>query len=359
MDLQSPDNLINQPNEAPANTTVTPPDRPTWFKKSNAVADNAIEPAELTDIANEDLNQKASRNDSNIEPPKKKPTEKQSSRRQRLARVAGAPKLSLAPEEEPELTSWQTRLKLLFLSVAAGSYGVSLLIHILGLVGASAWLIYDDIVSEATIVTVLPSDSLDDLDLEEALDAKMDAQQQNESAPSVLSQLVPVQKDSDRFVPQDVATGFAQKNGDGENLADGFADSFKFRMPSNGKAIVKGSFAAWTVPEDPQAGEDYKIIIQIKVPKKLRRYRVTDLSGQVRGTDGFRHTVPYDSRRPNATKTERGKSLSTVTTRSYLPIKNGVAQLIISIPGAAKLVEDTIEIRSRALKESQELKIVF
>jgi len=349
MDLPSPDNLMDQPSELPSpGSTVAPPERPAWFNKSSAKDTDAGVSDQDVGSASEPLSE---------EPPEQ--SDQAKSRRKKLARVASVPKVNAAPEEEEPPKSLQQTLKFWLVSIAAGSYGMSLILHLFGLGIMSVWYVYDEIISEATIVTVLPSSELDDLDFEEVFDAKMDAVQQNESAPSVLSQLVPTQKDSDRFIPQDVNTGFAQKDGAGDNLADGFSDSFKFRMPSNGKAIVKGSFAAWTVPDDPRAGQDYKIIIQIKVPKRLRRYRVTDLSGQVVGTDGFRHIVPYDKKRPNATKTERGGSLTTVTTRSYLPIKNGVAQLIIDIPGAAKLVEDTIKIKSRALKETQDLKIVF
>jgi hypothetical protein len=118
-------------------------------------------------------------------------------------------------------------------------------------------------------------------------------------------------------------------------------DVFPFAKPASGKAVTKGNFTAWTVPEDPAPGEDYRLVIQIKLPKKLRRYPLWDLMGRIVGTDGYIQEFPeYD--------------------RTYLPVKDHQAQLVVLVPGAERLVRDTIEVRSlKILKEKQTLNIEF
>jgi hypothetical protein len=106
------------------------------------------------------------------------------------------------------------------------------------------------------------------------------------------------------------------------------------------KAVTKGSFTVWTVPEDPEPGQDYVIVIEIKLPEKLRQYPLKDLSGTVVGTDGWKQAIP-------------GKS------QGYARIIDNRTQLRIKVPGAPRLVSDTIDIRSRLLKEQQTLTIVF
>ena len=110
-------------------------------------------------------------------------------------------------------------------------------------------------------------------------------------------------------------------------------------MPKSG-AVSKGGFTAWTEPPDPAPGENYLIIIQIKLPPTLKRYPRKDLSGKVIGTDGYEQDI-------------RGQ------TEGYLPIKGNETQLVVQLPGAARLVKDRIDIKSKMLKEAQILEIEF
>ncbi|MBT4868423.1 MAG: hypothetical protein HON53_25215 [Planctomycetaceae bacterium] len=128
--------------------------------------------------------------------------------------------------------------------------------------------------------------------------------------------------------------------GSGDGGADGDGKGLGFSMPKSGKAITKGSFTVWTVPEDPAPGQNYLIIIQVKLPKKITRYRRSDLKGTVVGTDGYRQYIPG-------------------VRRGYLPVKENKAQLAIFVPAAASLVRDRIEVSSRILKEKQKLEIEF
>ena len=126
--------------------------------------------------------------------------------------------------------------------------------------------------------------------------------------------------------------------GEGTGGGKGDGNGPQFAMPS--KAVTKGSFTVWTVPEDPLPGQNYKIIIQVKLPDRVTRYRRSDLTGTVIGTDGYRQFIPG-------------------VKRGWLPVRENLAQMDIFVPAAASLVRDKIMVRSKILKEEQNLEIVF
>lgn len=131
--------------------------------------------------------------------------------------------------------------------------------------------------------------------------------------------------------------------GDGEGEAgggggDGSSMARNIRVPES--AVTQGSFTVWTDPEDPAPRVAYKIIIQVKLPRTVKQYRLSDLSGMVTGTDQYKKPIKY------GTKDRKG-------------VKDGVVQIDIPIPGAAELVKDVIEIRSKLLNEEQRIEIVF
>jgi hypothetical protein len=131
--------------------------------------------------------------------------------------------------------------------------------------------------------------------------------------------------------------------GGGGRFGGGGPGGLPFQMPGGGKAIVKGSFTVWTVPDDPEPYQDYLIIIQVRLPKKTREYARDDLSGLVVGTDTYEQTLPGFG-------FPRGR---------LLPVKDDVAQLAVPVPGAERLVKDTITVESKLLKEKQKIEIVF
>jgi hypothetical protein len=145
---------------------------------------------------------------------------------------------------------------------------------------------------------------------------------------------MPGQLDADllaAFSGHGTGEGQGDHNGNGTGAGRGFA------MPKSGKFVTKGSFTAWTVPEDPKPGETYSIVIQVDYGKSGKRLRSGDVTGSVGGTDGYRKN--FDSK--NAL---------------YIP-KAG--QIIVKIPGAAENIRDVIKCRSESLNESQQLEIVF
>lgn len=105
-------------------------------------------------------------------------------------------------------------------------------------------------------------------------------------------------------------------------------------------ATRQGSFSVWTEPANPRPGDPYRIIIQVRLPEKTKKYLVTDLEGVVVGSDGYRKPIPGFA-------------------TGELPIVDGYARLAVPIVSADKKVRDTVFIRSRLLRETQKLLIEF
>lgn len=110
------------------------------------------------------------------------------------------------------------------------------------------------------------------------------------------------------------------------------------RVPAG--AITAGSFSVWTVPDNPDPGEPYKIVIQMRVPDGTDKYSISDLEGVVVGSDGYQKMIPGGL-------------------KGFLPVINGKVQMEVHIVSADEDVEDTVFIRSRLLREAQRLQIRF
>lgn len=107
-----------------------------------------------------------------------------------------------------------------------------------------------------------------------------------------------------------------------------------------GHAQRKGNFSAWTEPRDPKPHENYTIVIQVKLPANVKKFRASDLKGLVTGTDRYLQKISYRS-------TEQ------------FPVENGVVEIRIIVPGAEMRVRDTIQIESKLLREKQTFEIEF
>ncbi|MFM8479195.1 MAG: hypothetical protein ACKOEO_25690 [Planctomycetaceae bacterium] len=131
------------------------------------------------------------------------------------------------------------------------------------------------------------------------------------------------------------------------------------KVPEGGLAVTKGSFTAFTIPARPAEKQAYLIVIEIKLPDGVKSYRASDLSGKVKGSDGYEQKLPVDSRFPSAARyPSKGKILQLESSTS-LDVESNRAQIIIRIPGGARQVRDQISIRSKRLRESQELELIF
>lgn len=107
-----------------------------------------------------------------------------------------------------------------------------------------------------------------------------------------------------------------------------------------GHAQTKGSFTAWADPRDPKPGQDYFIVIRVQVPKNIKKYRATDLTGSVKGTDSYKQDIRFQP-------------------GEQFPIEDGAVVIRIRVPGGGRLVRDSIKIESKILKEKQEFEIEF
>ncbi len=129
--------------------------------------------------------------------------------------------------------------------------------------------------------------------------------------------------------------------GTGTGEGDGTASELSapmVRIPDS--AVTKGSFTAWTEPEDPVPYKDYIIIIRVQLPSNIQKYRARDISGLVIGTDGWKQPIRFPS-------------------SQVLQPEEGAVFFQVKVPGARQLVRDTVRIESKLLKEKQVLNLEF
>jgi len=225
-------------------------------------------------------------------------------------------------------------------AMAAG-YGISLLIHAVALLIMS-FVVLSQIDFEESIISSISSDDETSL-FDEIVDVRMDMPEGD----------ISLEKDLDSATNMDMADW--ADNPITTGVEDSIESLFEkdgakglggggFMAPPNSRIFKKGSFSAWTIPDDPEPGQDYVIVIVVKLPKRVKRYRASDLVGLVVGTDGYRQAVP-------------GPQYSRGTV--YLPMKDHMAKLVVKVPGGASRVRDVINIRSKTLKEKQKIELEF
>ena len=140
-------------------------------------------------------------------------------------------------------------------------------------------------------------------------------------------------------VPEMVRVGMGGKGSGGGEGGNGTSMGVpSLKIP--GHAQTKGSFSAWTDPRDPKPNENYSIVIQMRLPTNVKKFRGSDLSGLVTGTDRYRQEIRFKS-------------------TDQFPVENGVVELRIVVPGGALRVRDTIRIESKLLREKQTFEIEF
>jgi hypothetical protein len=160
--------------------------------------------------------------------------------------------------------------------------------------------------------------------------------------------------------------------GSGSGFGGGDGDGF-LRLPRG--AVTAGSFAAWTIPqgldnngrrirerggqpgepgESPLEGEVYWIVIRIKLPANRATYTLSDLSGSVIGTDKYKQVIPEGV----FVLTKDGR-LEKPPRHGKLDVKNRSIDIVMRVPGAERLVKDTIELKSKLLSETQRMTLEF
>jgi hypothetical protein len=225
------------------------------------------------------------------------------------------------------------------LAFACTGYGVSLILHTL-ITGALAFIVFET--AQSSDFSLLFSNSSSEVVELDNIDTTLETAGGAEEQLNLPQMQVVDIQGSEKVQPTvpDEMRPTLNAVGSGDGGADGDGNGLGYSMPESGKAITKGSFTVWTIPEDPAPGQNYLIIIQVKLPDRITRYRRSDLKGTVVGTDGYEQFIP--GRR-----------------RGYLPVKDNKAQLVVFVPAAESLVRDTIKVSSKILKEKQTLEIEF
>ena len=270
-------------------------------------------------------------------------------RRERLAaaraeaeRAAAEPPIVILVSTDMDDRPWPERLRRGMFSRQSAAYVVSLCVHLSALILLSVAIVQSGsgdggintlFVSQAKVKEELPGF--------DAIEAQVGFDGGHTASPVAM---VPVQQfvgDLESTTVRDL-TSFAMQGqghgeGEGEKTGDG-TEAGGFRMPAPGQTVVKGNFTVWTVPEDPDPGVPYDIVIQVKLPKNAK-LRWGDVSGLVVGTDGYEQRISQYSRHTR-----------------YIIRAN---QVVVRVPGARNKVRDHIQVRSNMLHESQTLEIVF
>ena len=331
---------------------------PPWFKRRSE------EPAEADSVWVE-------------APPIEKPgtekpgaeTAEQSAPRQRRRKKRGNKEgrtaesaLIQASDDEPEQLDWRKDWKkiamLWLISNATCGYGTSVIFHtiLLGAMWATVYHINDDNVSISTTITEVDSMPIE---FTEIMDLTVEPAGSSENQLPQLTKIPLSQAEAEISSSLlDSTASNAGNDGEGGDTDEGFG--FMFSMQEGGKVVSKGSFSAWTVPEDPEPRKDYMIVIRIKLPEKTRLYRISDLSGTVQGSDDYSQYLPFDPEKPDyGARTERSGQIVKLRSSSRLRVIKNHVQVMIPVKGGDTLVRDTIHVRSRMLKEDQKLEIEF
>lgn len=274
----------------------------------------------------------------------------------------------VSPDVTPDASAQTSRLTTVvaLTGFSACACYFSAFLHLLayGIAGALFyWLglnVVDDSIDKVTPLAASLADETvedDSARLELAADVSMGENNQPSNAQQLANFLKTSEKGWIETLETDALQSVAASDADLEK--DGGQSGLMFKVPASGLAVTKGSFTAWTEPSDPKPGQKYVIIIEIRLPDDVQRYRLNDLVGEVEGSDRYRQKIPYDARAPYASAVGTPRGIRTVDGSDSVDVVKNKVQLAISVPGAGRLVKDTIRIRSRRLKEEQELTLVF
>lgn len=278
----------------------------------------------------------------------------QKQRNKRAAEKARAASSRSKPQsanvENPEDQSWKGTIHRWLAGFVAMGYGVSLLVHSLLLVIISLVILPHALNNRFEINGEI-TEGIED-EISEIIDTRIDLPAQNRESPFEVSLIpIPLSEEKSELKVNTIRKAIEESFGELEGEGDG-GD-----LPNGGKkgknAVTKGSFTAWTVPDDPKPGTHYHIVIEINLPKRRRRYSSRDLTGYVIGTD--RYTIPIGFFQGGWII--RGGRFH--SRKYYGHFNQKEKKFVIKVEGAEALVEDTIKVRSELLDEEQTLKIVF
>ncbi len=261
------------------------------------------------------------------EAPKKPvpPVPNRSAKPQSLPAHGGKRALVVNTQPEEDLP-WQEQVVRWIQGEGGAGFGISVLVHVVLLLVLS--------------LLVLATPRQEDLitTLEESPEADVAAIQDVEIVEPI-EDFVPQVKNPE-FDPAPLSAPDIGIGTIASSLLDKPGGGLDIQIPK--QAVTKGSFTVWTVPEDPAPGQQYVIMIRVKLNDRVKRYPRSDMAGNILGTDGYKNYF--------GGPTEPG----------YLPInENSVQVQACIVPGASQLVKDVITVESKILKEKQVIEIVF
>lgn len=329
---------------------------PAWFRKKPAHSGTDQDTESLN--ASGDSPRPADRSAASVRPGRRK--QKRTSNGN--GKPQAAPPALIAADGEPEALDWRKDWKKIILawliSNASCGYGVSLIIHTVLLLALSA-IVYHSMDDNQSISMIITDADAMPIEFTEIMDLTVEPAGSSQNQLPQLTK-IPITAEEAEITSSllDSTASMAGNNGEGGDTDEGFG--FMFSMPEGGKVVSKGSFSAWTVPEDPEPRKDYMIVIRIRLPEKTRLYRISDLSGKVEGSDFYVQHLPFDPNRKDlGARSERGGQVIRLRSSDRLRVINNHVQIMIPVMGGDSLVRDTIHVRSRMLKEDQTLEIVF
>ncbi len=109
-------------------------------------------------------------------------------------------------------------------------------------------------------------------------------------------------------------------------------------------AIRKGSFTLWTYPADPVPGQSYQVNLRVEVYDPSNTYSCRNLSGHLRGTDGYQFSVENACQNHHDFEKQAnrgGQNSPSLFTYQF------------SIPGGSHRIVDVLSIQSRPINASQ------
>ena len=256
----------------------------------------------------------------------------------------------------------------------AASVGLLLSLILHSLLLAAASLIYIQYASESKGLTVIATEAEEVASFEDVEEVSFDVggAETSQIAEEVIATPQPVDPmavpmlaalETATPVAESTTESVGSGKGTGSGSGAGSGKGLRLKAPSN--AVSEGRFTAWTIPipsrfgekprpgDSPRPGQSYHIVIELELPKNVRRYTIGDLQGTVVGTDGYRLRLPQQT-----FYHEEGRLLP-VRSSPRLPIVDNRVQILVFVPGARALVRDRIDLRSRRLAETQTLLLRF
>jgi hypothetical protein len=291
------------------------------------------------------------------------------------ARPRSAVSITIQPplpvhEAQIPVKSWRERLR----GPEGVSFTISLIVHVVFCIILAIPVIGGALHDDAIVTTIRDAEDVrEGYEIGAIIDAPVIITNSSMTADELLAPRLDEQAPY-LPIPENAAvadSAAAPGDQDGESASDlaGAVGGYLLKEPEN--AVKAGRFTAFSRPilrpaigklpaqlgepgDSPLAGQDYFIVIQLRVGEQRKTFPAGDLIGHVKGTDGYRQRYPervyYLDQDGNPQPVTRSKSIKVI---------NGIVQLLMQVKGAEAEVRDNIYLKSRLLKEEQQLELIF